>query len=154
MIMILNDVLTKQNVITKLVLSDGSKELSKELKVKIMRIRMAYNKIKKNFDTEIQEFAEEIMTDEFKELNSKTDRNEAEEARYTELTNKINSEYQEMLIQKGNEEISEKIDDSLTMADYSDIVDVNSSNDVEINGNKIPAADYLEIIYDLFVKED
>lgn len=154
MIMILNDVLTKQNVITKLVLSDGSKELSKELKVKIMRIRMAYNKIKKNFDTEIQEFAEEIMTDEFKELNSKTDRNEAEEARYAELTNKINSEYQEMLIQKGNEEISEKIDDSLTMADYSDIVDVNSSNDVEINGNKIPAADYLEIIYDLFVKED
>lgn len=152
--MILNDVLTKQNVITKLVLSDGSKELSKELKVKIMRIRMAYNKIKKNFDSEIQEFAEEIMTDEFKELNSKTDRNESEEARYTELTNKINSEYQEMLIQKGNEEISEKIDDSLTMADYSDIVDVNSNNDVEINGNKIPAADYLEIIYDLFVKEE
>lgn len=152
--MILNDVLTKQNVITKLVLSDGSKELSKELKVKIMRIRMAYNKIKKNFDSEIQEFAEEIMTDEFKELNSKTDRNEVEEARYAELTNKINSEYQEMLIQKGNEEISEKIDDSLTMADYSDIVDVNSNNDVEINGNKIPAADYLEIIYDLFVKEE
>ena len=152
--MILNDVLTKQNVITKLVLSDGSKELSKELKVKIMRIRMAYNKIKKNFDSEIQEFAEEIMTDEFKELNSKTDRNEVEEARYAELTNKINSEYQEMLIQKGNEEISEKIDDSLTMADYSDIVDVNSGNDVEINGNKIPAADYLEIIYDLFVKEE
>lgn len=154
MLMILNDVLTKQNVITKLVLSDGSKELSKELKVKIMRIRMAYNKIKKNFDSEIQEFAEEIMTDEFKELNSKTDRNEVEEARYAELTNKINSEYQEMLIQKGNEEISEKIDDSLTMADYSDIVDVNSNNDVEINGNKIPAADYLEIIYDLFVKEE
>ena len=151
MLMILNDVLTKQNVITKLVLSNGSKELSKELKVKIMRIRMAYNKIKKNFDSEIQEFAEEIMTDEFKELNSKTDRNEVEEARYAELTNKINSEYQEMLIQKGNEEISEKIDDSLTMADYSDIVDVNSNNDVEINGNKIPAADYLEIIYDLFV---
>ena len=152
--MILNDVLTKQNVITKLVLSNGSKELSKELKVKIMRIRMAYNKIKKNFDSEIQEFAEEIMTDEFKELNSKTDRNEVEETRYAELTNKINSEYQEMLIQKGNEEISEKIDDSLTMADYSDIVDVNSNNDVEINGNKIPAADYLEIIYDLFVKEE
>ena len=152
--MILNDVLTRQNVFTKIVLKDGDKELSKELKVKIMRIRMAYNKIKKNFDSEIQEFAEEIMTDEFKELNSKTDRNEVEEARYAELTNKINSEYQEMLIQKGNEEISEKIDDSLTMADYSDIVDVNSNNDVEINGNKIPAADYLEIIYDLFVKEE
>ena len=45
--MVLNDLLTKQNVITKLVLKDGDKELSKELKVKIMRIRMAYTKIKK-----------------------------------------------------------------------------------------------------------
>ena len=47
--MTLNDVLTKQNVITKVILKDGDKELPKELKVKIMRIRMAYNKIKKQF---------------------------------------------------------------------------------------------------------
>jgi hypothetical protein len=45
------------------------------------------------------------------------------------------------------------IDDSFTMDEYSDIVDVNSGNDVEINGNKIKATDFLEIIYDLFVKE-
>ena len=32
MIMILNDVLTKQNVFTKIILKDGDKELSKELK--------------------------------------------------------------------------------------------------------------------------
>ena len=45
--MTLNDVLTKQNVITKLLLASDGKELSKTLKVKIMRIRMSYNKIKK-----------------------------------------------------------------------------------------------------------
>ena len=50
MIMTLNDVLTRQNVFTKIMLKDGDKELSKELKVKIMRIRMAYAKIKKTFD--------------------------------------------------------------------------------------------------------
>ena len=151
--MILNDVLTRQNVFTKILLKDGEKELSKELKVKVMRIRMAYTKIKKNFDSEVQEFTEELMTDEFKELNGKTDRTQEEETRFSELTNSINTEYQEFLIQKGKEEIT-GIEDTLNMEEYGDILEVNAGNDVEINGNKIPAVDFLEIIYDLFVKEE
>lgn len=153
MIMILNDVLTKQNVFTKIILKDGDKELSKELKVKVMRIRMAYTKIKKAFDEEVKEFTEELIPEELKELNSKEERTEEENARLQELTDKVNSEYQEFLIQKGNEEIKDSVEDSFTMDEYSDIVDVNSGNDVDINGNKIPAVDFLEIIYDLFVKE-
>lgn len=151
--MILNDVLTKQNVFTKIILKDGDKELSKELKVKVMRIRMAYTKVKKAFDEEVKEFTEELIPEELKELNSKEERTEEENARMQELTDKVNMEYQEFLIQKGNEEVKDTIDDSFTMDEYSDIVDVNSGNDVEINGNKIPAVDFLEIVYDLFVKE-
>lgn len=151
--MVLNDLLTKQNVITKLVLKDGDKELSKELKVKIMRIRMAYTKIKKNFDEEVKEFTEQIITDELKELSNKTDRTEQEEQRFQELNNKVNLEYQEFLIQKGNEEVTDSINDKISIDEYSDIVDVNSGNNVEINGNTIQAADFLEIIYDLFVEE-
>lgn len=151
--MILNDLLTKQNVFTKIILKDGDKELSKELKVKVMRIRMAYAKIKKNFDAEVQEFTDELVTDEFKELQSKTEKTPEEEARFTELTNSINSDYQEFLIQKGKEEVSISVDDTLTFEEYSDILDVNSGNDVEINGNKVPAVDFLEVVYDLFVKE-
>lgn len=152
--MILNDLLTKQNVFTKIILKDGDKELSKELKVKVMRIRMAYAKIKKNFDAEVQEFTEELMTDEFKELNSKQDKTSEEEARYTELSNTINSDYQEFLIQKGKEEVVLGVEDTFTIDEYGDILEVNAGNDVEINGNKIPAVDFLEIVYDLFVKED
>ena len=151
--MILNDLLTKQNVFTKLVLKDGEKELPKELKVKVMRTRMAYTKAKKAFDAEVQEFTEELVSDEFKELSNKSERTSEEEARLKELTDKINADYQEFLIQKGREEVKE-IDDTFTMDDYSEIVEVNAGNDVEINGNKIPAADFLEIVYDLFVKED
>lgn len=151
--MVLNDVLTKQNVFTKITLKDGNKELSKELKVKVMRIRMAYTKVKKAFDEEVKEFTEELVPEELKELNSKEERSEEENARMQELTDKVNMEYQEFLIQKGNEEVKDMIEDSFTMEEYSDIVDVNSGNDVEINGNKIPAVDFLEIIYDLFVKE-
>ena len=152
--MVLNDLLTKQNIFTKILLKDGDKELSKELKVKVMRIRMAYTKIKKNFDNEVQEFTEELVTDEFKDLNNKENRTPEEEARLKELNTSINSDYQEFLIQKGKEEVTVNIDDTLTIGEYSDILDVNSGNDVEINGNKIKAADFLEVVYDLFVKED
>ena len=148
----LNEVLTKQNLITKLVLKEGDKELPKELKVKLMRIRMAYNKIKQSFDEEVKEFSKELVSEEYETLASKTDRTAEEEAKYKELTDKINLEYQEFLIQKGNEEVT-CIEDTLTMEEYSDILDVNSGNDVEINGNKVSAADLLEVIYSLFVKE-
>lgn len=151
--MILNDLLTKQNVFTKLVLKDGEKELPKELKVKVMRTRMAYTKAKKAFDAEVQEFTEELVSDEFKELSNKSERTPEEEARLRELTDAINADYQEFLIQKGKEEV-EAIEDAFTMDEYSEIVEVNAGNDVEINGNKIPAVDFLEIVYDLFVKED
>lgn len=151
--MTLNEILTKQNVFTKLVLNDGEKELPKALKVKIMRIRMAYAKIKKAFDEEVQEFTKELVPQELKDLNDKQNKTESDNARIEELTNKANSEYQEFLIQKGLEEVSDVTDDSFTMEEYSDIVDVNSGNDVEINGNKIKATDFLEIVYDLFVKE-
>lgn len=150
--MILNEVLTRQNVFTKIILKDGEKELSKELKIKIMRIRMAYTKIKKAFDEEVKEFTEELVPQELRDLSSKSERTEEENIRMQELTNKVNSEYQEFLIQKGNEEV-DMLDDSLTMDEYSDIVDINAGNDIEINGNKISAVDFLEIIYDLFVKE-
>lgn len=149
----LNDLLTRQNVFTKLILKDGDKELPKELKVKVMRIRMAYTKIKKNFDSEVQEFMEELITNEFRTLNSKKGRTSEEDARLKELTNKINSEYQEFLIQKGQEEVS-GVDDTFNMDEYSDILEVNAGHGFEINGTTIPAADFLEVVYDLFVKED
>lgn len=151
--MTLNDVLTKQNVITKIILKDGEKELSKELKVKIMRIRMAYNKIKKQFDEDTQEFTNQIISDELRELANKTDRTPEEDARFNEMNDKTNAEYQEYLVQKGLEEVSDTPEDSITMDEYSDILDVNSGNDVEINGNTIKAADLMEIVFDLFVKE-
>ena len=151
--MILNDLLTKQNVFTKLVLTSGEKELPKELKVKIMRIRMAYAKVKKAFDAEVQEFTEELITDEFRDLNSKPERTQEEDTRFAELADNFNKEYQEFLIQKGKEDIT-IIDDTFTIDEYSDILEVNAGNDVEINGNKISAVDFMEIVYDLFVKED
>lgn len=153
MTMTLNDVLTKQNVITKVILQSGDKELSKALKIKIMRIRMAYSKIKKQFDEDTKEFTDQLLSEEYKTLVNKENRTEEENARFNELNNKANSEYKEYLIQKGLEEVSDLPDDTITMDEYSDILDINAGNDVEINDNKIKAADFMEIFLDLFVKE-
>ena len=149
--MVLNDLLTRQNVFTKILIKDGDKELPKELKVKVMRIRMAYTKMKKNFDAEVQEFVDELMSPEFRELNGKAERTSEENTRLSELTEKMNSEYQVYMEQKGKEEI-EEINDTLTEDEYADIVEVNAGNAVEINGTKIPVTDFLEVIHDLFVK--
>lgn len=150
--MILNDVLTKQNVFSKLLIKDGEKELPKELKVKVMRIRMAYSKCKQNFDAELQEFLNELITPEFKDLSSKEERTSQEEALLQELTQKINSECQVYITQKSKEEVS-ILDDTFTENEFADIVEVNAGNDVEINGNKLTAMDFLEAVHDLFVKE-
>ena len=151
--MILNDLLLRQNVFTKLILKDGDKELPKELKVKVMRIRMAYNKIKKNFDSEIQEFMESIIPEEFRILSNKTDRTSDENDRLELLTNNINSEYQEFIRQKGSEEVS-GIDDTFTLDEYTELLEVNAGNDTDINGVKISAINFMEVVYELFVKED
>lgn len=149
--MTLNDVLTKQNLITKILLANDGKELSKELKVKIMRVRLAYNKIKKQFDEDTQEFSKQIVSDELRDLASKTKRTPEQETKFNELNNKANSEYQEYLIQKGNEEIKETPNDSFTEDEYFDILDINSEGEYEINGQKIKATDLMEVFYDLFV---
>jgi hypothetical protein len=151
MVMILNELLTKQNVITKIELKDGEKELPKELKVKIMRIRLAYNKVKKAFDEDVKEFVEQIATDEYKALAQKTDHTEEEEKQYNELNTKINSDYVEFVNQKGLEEVSETIDDKISEDDYNEILDINAGNDVVINGQTIKAADLMEAFYELFV---
>ena len=44
--MTLNEILLKQSVLAPLLVKSGDDELSKELKVKIVRLRIAFNKIK------------------------------------------------------------------------------------------------------------
>ena len=75
-----------------------------------------------------------------------------EETLLQELTQKLNSECQVQIAQKSNEEVS-IIDDTFTENEFADIVEVNAGNDVEINGNKLTAMDFLEAVHELFVKE-
>lgn len=151
--MVLNDLLTRQNVFTHLVVKSGDKELPKELKVKVMRIRIAYNKAKKAFDSELKEFTEELLTDEFRNLVSKTDRTSEEDDRLKFLSNSMDLDYQEFLIQKGQEEVT-PIEDTFTIDEYADILEVNAGIDVQIGNKTIPSMQFMDLVYELFVKEN
>ena len=154
--MTLNEILTRQNVLNAILLKDGDNELGKELKVKMVRLRMAFNKYKKSLDEEVQEFTKELVPEELKTLQEKpeSERTEEENTRLKELVDKVNSEYNEFMIQKGNEEVKFDTNYSFTDDDFDSIVAVNAGNEVEINGNKVKSEDLVEAFYELFVNKN
>jgi hypothetical protein len=98
-------------------------------------------------------FTSELIPEELNTLNAKETKTEEDLVRIDELVNKVNSEYQEFLVQKGSELVSVN-EECFNMDEYADIVDINSSNDVVINNQPLKAADLLEAVYTFFVKED
>ena len=147
--MTLNEVLIRHNFITKLLLKDGNSELTKELKVKIMGMRIALSKFRAQFDQDAQEAIQGFKPSDFDVLAQKQDRTPEEEKELKEMSDKLTEEYNAFVIAKGNELVS--FDKKFTEEEFGEIMEVNADNDVEINGNKLNAADFLEVIYGLFV---
>lgn len=149
--MTLNEALFRQTLISKILLSDGTKELSKELKSKLMSMRIDLGKFRKAFDEDNQEALKELVPEELRELSQKENKTEDETARLKELETKLNEEYNSFLLERGAKEVV--FNKQFTNEEYDQILDVNSNNAIDINGNKIQAADFLEMIYSLFVVE-
>lgn len=151
--MTLNEILLKQSVLAPLLIKSGDDELSKELKVKIVRLRIAFNKIKNQFEDEIKEFSSSLVPEDLKKLQEiPEDKRTPEDAqKIEELVNKVNSEYREFLEQKGREEVTFTADDSFTDKEFDEIISVNAGNDVTVNGNNIKAEELMDSFYALFV---
>ena len=147
-----NEVLTRHNFVSKLLLKDGDKELSRDLKVKVMGMRIEYGKIRKQFDEDVQEFVKGLNSDKLTELQQKGDKTEAEEKELQELTDKLNGDYRAYVDSRLKEDVTVS-DKKFTEDDYAELVEVNAGNDVEINGTKLQATDFLEILYTLFFEE-
>ncbi len=64
-----NEALVKQNFITKVILKEGDNELSKELKVKIMGMRIKLAKVRKEFDEDVQEAIKGFTPEGYTELS-------------------------------------------------------------------------------------
>lgn len=151
--MTLNEILLKQSVLAPLLVKSGDDELSKELKVKIVRLRIAFNKIKNQFEDEIKEFSSSLIPEDLKKLQEiPEDKRTLEDSKkIEELVDNVNSEYREFLEQKGKEEVTFTADDSFTDNEFDEIISVNAGNDVTVNGNNVKAEELMDSFYALFV---
>lgn len=146
-----NELMLKQNFITKVLLKDGDNELSKDLKVKIVGMRVKMAKFKKEFDEDVQEVINNLKPENFDSLSQKENKTEEENQQLTDMVNKLNAEYIEYVNKRGMDEITYKA--TFTEDEINEIIEINAGNDVEINGNKLMAADFLEAFYTIFIEE-
>lgn len=147
-----NEALIKQNFISKILLKDKDNELSKSLKVKIMQMRIKLAKVRKEFDEDVQEAIKGFTPEGYSDLIQKSERTEEETKKLEDQSKQIQEDYNEFVIKRGQDEVL--VDTKLTEDEYNEILEVNAANDVEINGQKLNAADFLEVLYTLFVEED
>lgn len=147
--MTINEVMVRHNFITKILLRDGDKELSKDLKVKLMTMRIKLGKIRKELEEDLQEVVRTLTPEGYQELVMKPDKTEEETAQVEAWNKQINEEYNAYVDKRGKEEV--QIDTTLSEDEFAQIIEVNAGNDVEINGTKLNAADFLEVLYSLFV---
>lgn len=148
-----NEVLMRYNFLTKIPFKSGENELSKDLKVKIMSMRIEYGKVRKQFDEDLQEFVRGLSPEELQELQQKENRTDEENAKLTEMINKLNAEYQDYINKKGAEEITVKNDGNFSEEEYAELIGVCPTDEIDINGTKLSGADFLEILYNIFVDE-
>lgn len=139
----------KHNFITKVLLRDGDKELSKDLKVRLMSMRIELGKVRKQLEEDLQEAVRELTPKGYQELVMKENKTEEDKAQVEAWNKQINEEYNAYVDKRGKEEV--QIDTTLSKDDFAQIIEVNAGNDVEINGTKLNAADFLEVLYSLFV---
>ncbi len=141
--------MVKHNFITKVLLRDGDKELSKDLKVKLMSMRIELGKVRKQLEEDLQEAVKELTPKGYQELIMKEGKTEEDKAQVEAWNKQINEEYNAYVDKRGKEEV--QIDTTLSEDEFAQIIEVNAGNDVEINGTKLNAADFLEVLYSLFV---
>lgn len=152
--MTINEALTKQSLIVALKLKDKDNELSKELMVKIMKARIQLNKVRAEFEKDLQEAVNGFQTEDFKKLQSKQKRTKKEEDEFQDMINKINSEMNEFISKYVQDEASNVGDISFTDKEYEELIPINADVETDLNGIKLNGPDFLETIYNIFVKED
>lgn len=147
--MTINELIIKYNFITKILLRDGDRELSKDLKVKLMNMRIKLGKVKKELEEDLQEAVRQLTPEGYHALVMKEDKTDEDKAQVEAWNKQINEEYNAYVDKRGKEEVD--IDTLISEDEFSQIIEVNAGNDVEINGQKLNAADFLEVLYSLFV---
>lgn len=147
-----NEVLDRYNFLSKIILKKDQSELSKDLKVKIMKAKIEYGKVAKSFNEDCQEFVQQIMPERYKELSNidEESRTDEQKEELSKLINEINSQSNLYYIKRIND-TAEVNEVKFTEDEYNEIVEVNADNNTKINNIDVTASDFLEGLYDMFV---
>lgn len=150
--MITENVLQKQALLSKMLLKNGDDELNKDLKVKIIKARIEYNKVRRVFDDDVKEFSESIDLTKVRELQEISERTEEQNKELVDEINKCNSEINKYVETRVKDEIL-ATDLVFTQEEFEEILVVNVDNNVEINGNNLTSDQFIGLINELFVKD-
>lgn len=151
--MTINELFIKQNFIQPIVFknTDTKESLPQELRVKIMRMRIDMAKIRKQFDEDSQELITQLKSNpEFAALQEK-ERSPEEETAFQNLVQSMEADHMEFVNQRVSETV--ELNTKFTEEEYFSIMEINTE-DVTINGTSMKNADFLEVLYTLFVTEE
>lgn len=143
----------RYNLLSNLMYKDGDDNLEKNLKIKLIKLKIEFSKINKEFNDYQTQCVETIKTDEFNDLQAKENRTDEEEKRLTEIVNQLNGELNQLLFVKSREEVDIPTFEFLTEDEFNEILLVNANNDnVNINGTKLDSGNFLDLFHTLFIK--
>lgn len=151
--MTLNDIISKYNLIFPLRFEHNGKEFSKDLKIKIIKMRIEYGKYKKELDNDIKEFTDGIISERYKFLKNAQFKTPEEINELNELEASYNKDIFDYMNSRASEEIKDITNWTITEEEYNEIIDLNATNNVDINGMQLNGADYLEMIYNILVEK-
>lgn len=119
--------------------------------MKVLDMRIKLSKFRNQFDSACEEALLYFRPKEYLELIQLETKTEEQQSKFDEMTSEINKNYMTFVENTINEEVDFNM--SFTKEEYLQIADVNINNDVDINGNKFTASDFLEILYNILVIE-
>ena len=149
--MTINNAVLRYNLIFVMKFIDGEYSLSRELKIKLIRLKLDLEKIRDEFVSFQQKAMEEIKTQEYEELLNKENKTPEEVKHLEEVTAELNEELGKLIQEKSNEMVNVKSFDYLTEEEFNQILSVNVENNPTINGSKLDFDTYIELIYKNFL---
>ena len=150
--MTINNAVLRYNLLSVMRFIDGEYSLSRDLKIKLIRLKLDLEKIRDDFVSFQQKAMEEIKTAEYEELLHKEEKTAEEVQHLEEITAELNEELGKLIQEKSNEMIDVKSFNYLTDDEFNQILSVNVENNPTINGSQLNFDTYIELIYKIFLK--
>ena len=152
--MSINEAIMRYNLLTPLKYKDGDYSLSRDLKIRLIKLKIELDKVFNDFNAYQEKCIEAVKTDEYNKLIEipENDRTKEQNEKLDEIVRNLNDEMNELLSKKSQEMIQVNAFDYLSEDEFEQVLEVNVDNEVTINGNTIDGATYISLLHQGFTK--